>query len=331
MEELKVTRKHFSKIGLCYLIGVVALFALQIGLQALLTWLKPEWLENSNVVLFVLSFVPIYAVGMPLIILLMKKNVPAKAPEQHSMKVGQFLLAVMMCYCLMILGNLVGTVITTLIGFVKGGAVDNVLLSAVGDTNMFLTVLYTVIAAPFAEEFIFRKLIVDSTVRYGQGVSIVLSGLMFGLFHGNLNQFAYAFLMGMFLAFLYVKTGKLKYTIGIHMIVNFVGSVIGLSLVKALNLDEYMEAAASGDPNAVMDAIMSNLPVWILYMVFVFVVFAVVITGIVLFIVFRKKFTVEPGEVVIPRKKRFSTVILNLGMILYCLVWIGLMIWQLIV
>ena len=58
---------------------------------------------------------------------------------------------------------------------------------------MIVTFLYMVICAPILEEYIFRKLIVDRTVKYGQGVAVVLSGLMFGLFHGNLNQFAYAF------------------------------------------------------------------------------------------------------------------------------------------
>ena len=57
------------------------------------------------------------------------------------------------------------------------------------ESNMMVTFLYMVICAPILEEYIFRKLIVDRTVKYGQGVAIVLSGLMFGLFHGNLNQF----------------------------------------------------------------------------------------------------------------------------------------------
>ena len=113
-------------------------------------------------------------------------------------------------YC----GNLVGTLITTVVGTLKGSAVDNALMTYATESNMIVTFIYMVICAPILEEYIFRKLIVDRTVKYGQGVAIVLSGLMFGLFHGNLNQFAYAFLLGMFLAFLYVKTGNLKITIG---------------------------------------------------------------------------------------------------------------------
>ena len=42
-----------------------------------------------------------------------------------------------------------------------------------------------------------------------------------------------------------------------------------------------------------------------------------------------KKFKCAPGEITIPKGKRFSTIILNVGMILYCLFWIIQIILQL--
>ena len=47
---------------------------------------------------------------------------------------------------------------------------------------------------------------------------MLFSGLMFGLFHGNLNQFVYAFVLGLCFGFIYVKTGNIRYTIGLHML-----------------------------------------------------------------------------------------------------------------
>lgn len=68
-----------------------------------------------------------------------------------------------------------------------------------------------------------------------------------------------------------------------------------------------------GDAQAVMDFMMAYLPGWIGYMVYVLFILAVVITGIVLFIVFRKRFALDPGQ--IPKGQRFKTVICNPGML----------------
>ena len=73
-----------------------------------------------------------------------------------------------------------------------------------------MTFIIAVLIAPTAEELLFRKLLTERIVKYGELAAVLASGLFFGLFHGNLNQFSYAFLLGLFLGFIYVKTGKLR-------------------------------------------------------------------------------------------------------------------------
>lgn len=214
MEE-KNMKKSFSGLGWRFLIGTLIIYAVQVAVVSVVGQVKPEWLENTTINL-ILAVLPLYLIGMPVLIALVKQ-IPGEAPAKKSMKPGQFIVALIMCYALMYCGNLVGTLITTVVGALKGSEVDNALMVYATESNMMVTFLYMVICAPILEEYIFRKLIVDRTVKYGQGVAIVLSGLMFGLFHGNLNQFAYAMLLGMFLAFLYVKTGNLKITIGLQL------------------------------------------------------------------------------------------------------------------
>lgn len=327
-ETIKSAKKHFSKLGLMFLLGTVIIYAVQLGTIYLVSWLKPEWMKNSDISLTV-SFAPLYLIGMPLLILLVKR-VPAVTLERRSMKGWQFFLAVVMCFCVMYCSNFLGTVITSVIGALKGSAVNNVIADITNGTSLGVSFLYMVICAPIMEEYIFRKLIVDRTARFGQGTAVLVSGLLFGLFHGNLNQFAYAFTMGMFLAFLYVKTGKLNYTIAIHMIINFFGSVVTILMLDAMNFDGYMEAVYAGaGMDELMNLVMASLPGWIAYMVYLLAVITMVIAGIVLFIVFRKRFVFEQGEVRIPRGKRFITVILNVGMLLNGLFWIAMIIWQL--
>ena len=244
------------------------------------------------------------------------------------MKPGQFILALIMCFALMYCGNLVGTLITTVVGALKGSAVDNALMTYATESNMIVTFIYMVICAPILEEYIFRKLIVDRTVKYGQGsgdcpvrpdvrtVPWQPEPVRLCLSIGNF-----------FLAFLYVKTGNLKITIGLHMCINFMGAVVSVLLLKAIHLDEYQEIVMNGgDAQAVMDFMMAYLPGWIGYMVYVLFILAVVITGIVLFIVFRKRFALDPGQ--IPKGQRFKTVICNPGMLCYCIFWIVMILLQ---
>ena len=324
MEE-KSMKKIFSGLGFRFLIGTLFIYAVQMGVMAIVGAVKPEWLENMTISL-ILAVLPLYLIGMPVLIALVKR-MPGEAPAKKSIKPGQFILALIMCFALMYCGNLVGTLITTVVGVLKGSAVDNALMTYATGSNMFVTFLYMVICAPILEEYVFRKLIVDRTVQYGQGVAVVLSGLMFGLFHGNLNQFAYAFLLGLFLAFLYVKTGELKVTIGLHMCINFMGAIVSVLLLKAIHLEEYQQVITCGeDSQAFMDYMMKYLPAWIGYMIYVFYILAVLVTGIVLFIVFRRKLAVEPGQ--IAKGQRFKTVICNPGMLCYCIFWIVMIIIQ---
>lgn len=321
----KSMKKSFSGLGFRFLIGTLVIYAVQMGVMAIVGAVKPEWLEDTTISL-ILAVLPLYLIGMPVLIALVKR-MPGEAPAKKSIKPGQFILALIMCFALMYCGNLVGTLITTVVGVLKGSAVDNALMTYATGSNMFVTFLYMVICAPILDEYVFRKLIVDRTVQYGQGVAVVLSGLMFGLFHGNLNQFAYAFLLGLFLAFLYVKTGELKVTISLHMCINFMGAIVSVLLLKAIHLEEYQQVITCGeDSQAFMDYMMKYLPAWIGYMIYVFFILAVLVTGIVLFIVSRRKLAVEPGQ--IAKGQRFKTVICNPGMLCYCIFWIVMIIIQ---
>lgn len=329
-ESLKVTKKHFSRLGGMFILGTIVIYIVQLVPLALVKMFRPEWLQDANINL-TLSMVPMYLVGMPVLIALVKR-VPAETVEKKKMKWWQFLVAAIMCFGLMYASNLVGTVISTIIGLLKGSVVQNTLLDIVSSISLFVMVLYMVICAPFMEEYVFRKLIVERTVKYGQGVAVVMSGLMFGLFHGNLNQFAYAFTLGCFLAFLYVKTGKLKITIAIHMMINLMGSVVSLKIVELIDLDRYMEIVANGmDMNAMMAYVTENIVGWMLYMLLALFVFGTILTSLIMFIVCiaTKKIRFERGQVTIPKGKRFSTVILNLGMLAYCIFWIVMIMIQL--
>ncbi len=88
------------------------------------------------------------------------------------------------------------------------------------------------IVAPLAEEFIFRGLLFCRMKDWMKPwLAIILSGLLFGAYHGNVVQFIYAFFMGMIFAIIYHKTGTLWTTVVAHMTANF-WSVLGYGYVS---------------------------------------------------------------------------------------------------
>lgn len=329
-EDIKTTRKHFSKLGLMYFLGTLIIFGVQYLVGYLVDLIKPELLENPNINL-TLGMLSMYLVGIPIMIVLIRL-VPAERIEQRHMKGGHFAIAAIMSYALMIVSNVVGLVITLVISLLKGALVNNELAEMTESVSIPLLFVFTVLCAPFIEEFVFRKLLVDRTIRYGQVVAIIVSGLMFGLFHGNLNQFAYAFSLGMFLAFLYCKTGKLKVTIGIHMIVNFMGTIASALVLNGFDINEMQEALLNDDYYALMEFYSKNFFPMILMASFSLCVFGIVIAGLVLFIIalVKRRFTFAPGQVSIPKGKRFLTVFLNVGMLLFSIFWIIQIVQQLL-
>ncbi len=99
------------------------------------------------------------------------------------------------------------------------------------DSTLVTTILNTalaVIAAPLLEEWIFRKLLIDRLHIFGEPTAILASALLFGLVHGNSAQFFLAFFLGLLFGVLYCKTGKIRYTILLHAIINFFASLPSL-------------------------------------------------------------------------------------------------------
>lgn len=311
-EILKTYKKHFSLLGLMYFLGALIIIGVQVAVSMLVLAFAPSLLDNPNLSLLV-SILPTYTIAFPLTSLLIHQ-VPGVQMKKHNMKPTQLLGAFAISYALMYLSNLAGQFFTNIIGIIKGSPVDDAIADLVSELNPLTAFFVMVLLAPALEEWIFRKLLVDRTIRYGEGTAIFLSGLMFGLFHGNLNQFVYTFLIGAFWAFIYVKTGRLRYTIYLHMALNFMGSVGSLFFLGAISTLEGGSSAMNG-----FHFLLGMLIPLAIVIPYLIVVFGLVISGIVLLVTNWKRFRLIPAELFIPKEKRFSVIFLNAGMILYVL------------
>ena len=138
-----------------------------------------------------------------------------------------------------------------------------------------------VILAPLLEELICRKLLIDRTVRYGEKLSVLMSGLIFGLLHQNLFQFFYAFALGSVFAYVYVRTGRIRYTIILHAIVNFLGAVVAPAVLSVLNMDA-LEKLEAGEIS--VELLMEILPGYLVLMAYSTVLMGLSVFGLVLLI-----------------------------------------------
>ncbi|HBB29844.1 MAG TPA: hypothetical protein DC000_11505 [Clostridiales bacterium] len=93
-------------------------------------------------------------------------------------------------------------------------------------SNVIYTIVGACLKAPIVEEIIFRKVMINKLVGYGEKLAIIVSSFAFALFHGNLYQLLYAFVLGAIFAYITIKSGTIKYAVILHIIINMLGSVI---------------------------------------------------------------------------------------------------------
>lgn len=102
-----------------------------------------------------------------------------------------------------------------------------------GESDTVSTFLYAAILAPVAEELLFRGYILRTLQPYGKKFAIFGSAFLFGLFHGNLLQTPYAFLMGLLLGWVAVEYSVL-WAIAVHMFNNLVLADLLTRLTKLM-------------------------------------------------------------------------------------------------
>lgn len=102
-----------------------------------------------------------------------------------------------------------------------GKSLMPMLESVSGASETVSMFLYASILAPMGEELLFRGVILRSLRPYGKRFAVLASAFLFGLFHGNLLQTPYAFLMGLVLGYVAAEY-SVFWAIGLHMFNNFV-------------------------------------------------------------------------------------------------------------
>ena len=89
------------------------------------------------------------------------------------------------------------------------------------------------IVPAIGEELIFRGIVLNGMrQRFSTTKAVLLSAALFMLFHGNLQQLIYPFVLGVVLGFVFVRTGSLMLSIILHLTNNFI--VITCTFIESM-------------------------------------------------------------------------------------------------
>ncbi|MGN0375101.1 MAG: lysostaphin resistance A-like protein [Butyrivibrio sp.] len=97
--------------------------------------------------------------------------------------------------------------------------------------NIFVQIIATSVCAPLVEELLFRGVLYKRMrTRLKVVPSMLISSAIFGIIHGNLVQFIYAFLIGMILSFVYEKFKNIWAPIILHAGANLLSVLLTMLL-----------------------------------------------------------------------------------------------------
>ena len=100
----------------------------------------------------------------------------------------------------------------------------------------FSMLLYAGILGPISEEILCRGLALRLLQPYGKRFAIVLSALLFGLFHGNVVQIPFAFLVGLVLGYVAAEYNVI-WAMVLHMVNNMVLADLLTRVTSAISAD----------------------------------------------------------------------------------------------
>ena len=147
----------------------------------------------------------------------------------RAMEFKNFAILLMLtigCQLAASIGGLLMQVLLNAIGYSAEASIESA--TALSDT--FSMFLYAGLFAPVVEELIFRGFVMQSLKPYGKKFAIISSAILFGLFHGNLFQSPYAFLVGLVLGY-----AAMEHSIGWAMLLHMINNLVLVDMVPRLD------------------------------------------------------------------------------------------------
>ena len=296
LDRLQTQAVLCTRLGWALFAQMAAMLLVQLGLGLAADALLPGW-RTLPWALWLLSVGSAYGVGVPAfcLMLLGTRGKPrgAARPLSPPAFVKWLIIALGVVYA----ANLFTLILTHWIGLLLGRPVTNP-VDSMADYPIVLNFLLGCVIAPLAEEFLFRGLLLNRLLPLGERFAIVASALCFGLFHGNVNQFFYAFGVGVVLACVARITCCLRQSILLHAAINFTS----VGLVPFLS--------AFGQPGAYLLSLL---------------VYGSIGIGMILLPQALRTLTLSKESLPLSSRQKWQLCFVNPGMVSFCLLSLILM------
>ena len=166
----------------------------------------------------------------------------------------------------------------------------------------FITaVIATAVIPALVEEYACRGIVLGTLLPFGEGFAILSSSIVFGVMHGNFEQMPFAFLVGLVLGYVRVKSGSLWICILIH----FANNMFSVA-------------------NEYMDLNLSNMNAQALYVIFVIFALGIGMLGVFSFSNTEGALVLEKGSSGIKESKKykwfFTAPVMIIAIVIYFLV-----------
>lgn len=280
--------RTFSRIGwttvLYSVVGIIIMI-----LMSLFTDTESEAGYNSYILT---SQIVYYAVILGLVILMFRKLPKVPDMPKQRMYFSDFAIFFVISFSFLYLGAIIGGYVNEWLASLVDGKAVNPVDELAEAIPLWLSIILDLIIAPVFEELIFRKYILNALRPFGDLTACIVCGLLFGIFHMNLDQFFYAFLLGTLFSYIILRTNNILYTMLLHALVNLTGTLIVPNI--------YILFEASGDGA---------------YLIINTVLYIIVIAGLTIFGFKCRYFIIKPPYFTFSMPINFKTVVFNSGFI----------------
>ncbi|GAJ27157.1 protease [Liquorilactobacillus sucicola DSM 21376 = JCM 15457] len=224
-KKISERKKVNQKIGKILLITAIYFIVFQVtALFAGIVMMNGNG-SNASIAAIEKSGVPYFiavACGLLVVIAVSSPRLRRKIFTETNVKMTPIafvcLLAVMMSG--QVVASLYGSLLERLVNLI-GYSVTAQMQAASAHSQTFSMLVYASLIGPLSEEIVFRGFLLRTLEPYGQKFAIIVSAYMFGLYHANLFQSPFAFLLGLILGYT-AQTYGLKWSFALHVFNNFV-------------------------------------------------------------------------------------------------------------
>ena len=217
--------------------------------------------------------------------------------EKHKLSCHEFIVITLICFGLIYSLSYVTQLVISLLYALTDTSSHYTLPTSFPIINITSNLLFGVIIVPIFEGLFFRKLIISRLIILGERFAIVISAMLFSLFHTNIFQFVSSYIIGLILSYVYLKTGQIKQSIFLHSILNLFSFVIAPFL---LTLEDI------------------GTPILLLWIV------SSMIASITLLVMNRKKINIDYGIGIIRESQKISMFLRTPGFICYLILCLSI-------